>query len=262
MDNSIFNSARFGAYVRLYLGSNGRKLVLTACAMAIFFIIVNFLYILVSMIFPDKIEPNFMWDTCVEWGSVFFVMLASVAGTMMYYGMSTPSERLAEIELPASEFEKFLTWFLIYVPCFLLTLFIAFYVGDAVRVLILHWFIPGGTVCRMVAPSHLLNLGLSVYAAIFFTQSLFALGSITFHRLAFLKTLCTLFVLNSICGLAMVASIYCFFGTGGLQSRFAGQVGNLETLDTVMGICVLALSVFLQWLAYRRYKEAEIISRW
>lgn len=259
---SIFDSNRFLAYCRLYIGRNSRELILLGITLPIVFIITDTICIPLCTSMTPGVKPaDFMWSTCIGLGTLLFVLFATIAGNKMYSSMSSPKDRLTEIEIPASEFEKFLTWFLIYVACVMPVLFISFYVGDFVRVFILRCFVHGSAACRPVAPSMLRDMGTVTYAFIFLAQSLFALGSITFHKHAYLKTVCTLFVLNCICGIASALSISIFFGRFNLEPRFFSDSDNNDSSYLIAAI-ITAIAIFLQWLAYRRYKEDDTVSRW
>lgn len=271
-----FDHRRFIMFFRRYIGENGRRLLLAAIGMALVMIIVNLLELLAfswQIITATSLPHDFGWSVSTDFFIFLFSFFATISGGLMFTSMDTRGKRLVEIEIPASQIEKYLTLLIIYLPCFIIVAFIAFYIGDAVRVIILKWFTSAGGDIEMIPPVRLLSFNgtgswnksdiiqaIGVYGTAISGQSLYALGSILFHRYSYLKTLCALFVIETAAVIIVWCSMMIFFPQGNTEFRFNDIDVPLTAL--IVASFFLVISVGLQWLAYARFKEAEYVSRW
>lgn len=281
--SSLFSTFRFGALLKKYLGENGRRILMLSGSLTIIFIIITFLRYFTSFESTYQVwaqrgmtgtDP--MWGGNMEWMTFMLIVAASVAGSMMYSSMSTPAGRLATIEVPASQFEKFLVRFLIWVPLFYVIFFACFYISEFIRVAYIHLFNEGGEIAAVIPLNRFFQFRMQsecyswnpsaafevtmIYSIILLINGFFVLGGIIFNKQAYIKTLCTLFALQTILGGIAAFSGYLYF-------RGSYYMGNADESISYSGAlllagCSLAFYILLQWIAYARFKESEIINRW
>lgn len=271
-----FDYKRFSMFFKRFIGENGRRLLLAAIGMTVAMIIINLLELLVlrwQIITSTSLPREFGWSVNVSIFSFLLPFFATISGSLMFSSMDTRGKRLTEIEVPASQFEKYLTFLIIYLPCFIIISFISFYIGESVRVIILKCFTSVGKEIQILTPGRLLSFNangsmdksdilqsISIYGTVISGQSLYALGSIVFHRYSYLKTLCALFVIQTVTVIVCWCSMMLFFPHGNTELRFNDM--DYSSLGWMLAIIFLVVSVGLQWLAYARFKESEYISRW
>lgn len=289
-----FSSKRFAAYFRLYFSSYRNKLLLAASLMLA---VTTLLLILMNYNNERMYDPLYGgssyyggskdYDPFWSFEQGIFILLgaifSAIAGSWMYSTMTTKRNRLETIEIPASQFEKFLTWWLIYLPIFLATMFICFYVADILRFVWaklclehsnhIHIY-PLGNLLTFTLPPYnslyewamedsLLNLqlALTAFSSILGANAIFSLGSIFFHRLNFIKTVGVLFALLIVYGLLVAWGINVFEAADHtwVDMRYNGKsTAFTSCLFSAIGIVI----AWFYWLGYIRYKEDELIERW
>lgn len=203
---------------------------------------------------------------------VFGILSAS----RMMEGMNTKARRVSTLMLPATMTEKFLVRVLLYAVISLLAYVLAFMLADFTCSMI-YWVAYMSEFPRMdllPVSDYLVDSGHTngffrnqqdcVLAVMFFLffQSLFALGSCLWPRLAWQKTFAaalSLFVSSVLFG-ALLARIF----LDGRHVSF-GSSWDLSEDTTPYAVMYVFLSagVLFNWvLAYCRFKESEIIHRW
>lgn len=282
-----FSARRFGSYFQLYLTTNKRMLLLGAGAA----LILPFIFILITYYtdgsdfydFDRGFIPGYdrFWRQESTIFSLFVYFFMIVSGAWMFQAMRGKRERLGVIELPASQLEKFLAWWVICVPVSLLVTLLGVWIADIMRVGYMHLFTTHGSdvhfypikdiLCLPLNPRHPLDdvyasyesdgvIVLIYYSTMIAANSLFALGSILFHKLSFLKTIGALFAMWIVYIFIFIAGEDALLGTDySATSRF--------DMDSDGGFYVLsgiswALAIFFYWLSYARMKEDDIINRW
>lgn len=284
---SGFSFGRFAAYFRLYVMANRRKLLL---AMGQIFII-TFIFYIFNLYFGGRdhyatiaemggikdFDP--MWSSCNSIMLMLAFVISALAGSWMYSSVSSKHTRLMTFEIPAAQSEKFLTWWIIYVPLFIVALFVCYYLADVMRVL---WVMVGtdygdqahimpiGDLLRFTYPDpintvpQLENQGLllvSLYGWLIMLNAVFSLGSIFFHKLGFLKTMAFLFVAMIVFGIISQLGFSVFFSGDNidLTSRLDS---DSPSKIWIVGTTLAVLSAYIYWLGYARYKDTEIVNRW
>lgn len=282
-----FSFGRFAAYFRLYVMANKRKLLLAVSQILIitFILFIFGLYTggtesyetIATMGGAQGIDP--MWGSCNMIMVLISFVVAALAGSWMYSSVSAKHTRLMTFEIPAAQSEKFLTWWLIYVPGFFIAMFLCFYLADVLRVL---WImagtdygdyahiIPIGSMLTFSYPSPTDSFSQNAaqtllivmsYGVLFNLNALFSLGNIFFHKLSFLKTSACLFVLMIVFSIITQIGFKVFFPgdnielTQRISEDSAGAPWVFGTIFAIMGL-------FFYWLGYARYKETEIVNRW
>lgn len=283
--SDTFSFNRFREYFTFYVTSNKRKLILGSTLVLIitFFF---FLFILynggIDRYDYDYRENTFSgYDPFWSYGHGTTLMLAfifmALAGAMMYGAMARKKERLNTLSLPASQAEKFLTWWVIYVPLALAVILCSFWIVEVLRVVWMNLFTPYGDLAKIMPLKNLWSftypslveytsetpgkVAFIVYSLLIFCSSLFALGSILFHKISFIKTVIAIFVLGVVYSLALIIGKSAFLveGYGMAEERFDMGFSNDSYL--LFGIFIL-IGIGLYFLSYVRFREDEIINRW
>ncbi len=288
--SGFFSTARFAAYFRLYLSGSRRKLLLAVGQI----FIVTFIFMIFCYYTGSKSQyefmasqklasgPDPMWSVCNQIMLCFGVIFAAFAGSWMYSTVSSKKTRLTTFEIPASQFEKFLTWWLIYVPVFIAVILVCFFLADALRVLWIMVSSDYGQYAHLMPLKNLVTFtdpaitdsfasvtssyrveltSIMIYGIILVVNALFSLGSIYLNKLSFLKTMVILFICMVIQSI-LTSLGYNFFFSGStyeITSRFSEK-----DLSTVIFTCatIVIICSYIYWLGYARYKETEIVNRW
>lgn len=285
--NKIFALPRFMAYFRLYTKSNSRKLLLSAglifiATFSIF--LLNFYFIsddryetLADTPVPGFEGYDLMWSGCNMIISFVFVLFASMAGSMMYSSVASRRQRLVTLQIPATQLEKFLTWWIICVPVFIICSFAAFYLAEILRVLWIKMFSAYGSQAHIMPLKYMFAMqstdpvshasftntdlfltGLT-YGFVLLTNALFSLGSIVFHKMSYLKTFITLFIWTIVCGILINVGYIVLFHADPVTSA----IDTNKLSATIWSAAIqLAICAYFYWLGYRRYKETNVIDRW
>ena len=179
--------------------------------------------------------------------------------------MSSKTGRIYALMLPATSFEKYFVRWFIYTIGYLVVYYLLFLLVDVMRVCVFSVVYPEIDIITFLNPyaeivalrdDAPLGFIVSLYLLL---QSIFVLGSSLWPKYAFLKT----FTAYTILGMAFSA----FFA--GLMNLF-DRPGNSyimpelsdDTLFLIATCGVMMVTLFFWWLAYKRFKEMEVVNRW
>ena len=179
--------------------------------------------------------------------------------------MSSKTSRIYALMLPATSFEKYFVRWFIYTIGYLVVYYLLFLLVDVMRVCVFSVVYPEIDIITFINPyaeivalrdDAPLGFIVSLYLLL---QSIFVLGSSLWPKYAFLKT----FTAYTILGMAFSA----FFA--GLMNLF-NRPGNSyimpelsdDTLFLIATCGVMMVTLFFWWLAYKRFKEMEVVNRW
>ena len=179
--------------------------------------------------------------------------------------MSSKTSRIYALMLPATSFEKYFVRWFIYTIGYLVVYYFLFLLVDVMRVCVFSVIYPEIDIITFINPyaeivalrdEVPLGFVVSLYLLL---QSIFVLGSSLWPKYAFLKT----FTAYTILGMAFSA----FFA--GLMNLF-NRPGNSyimpelsdDTLFLIATCGVMMVTLFFWWLAYKRFKEMEVVNRW
>lgn len=179
--------------------------------------------------------------------------------------MSSKTSRIYALMLPATSFEKYFVRWFIYTIGYLVVYYLLFLLVDVMRVCVFSVVYPEIDIITFLNPyaeivalrdDAPLGFIVSLYLLL---QSIFVLGSSLWPKYAFLKT----FTAYTILGMAFSA----FFA--GLMNLF-NRPGNSyimpilseDTLFLIATCGVMMVTLFFWWLAYKRFKEMEVVNRW
>ena len=179
--------------------------------------------------------------------------------------MSSKTSRIYALMLPATSFEKYFVRWFIYTIGYFVVYYFLFLLVDVMRVCVFSVIYPEIDIITFINPyaeivalrdEVPLGFVVSLYLLL---QSIFVLGSSLWPKYAFLKT----FTAYTILGMAFSA----FFA--GLMNLF-DRPGNSyimpelsdDTLFLIATCGILLVTLFFWWLAYKRFKEMEVVNRW
>ncbi|MBR0042611.1 MAG: hypothetical protein IJP36_06425 [Bacteroides sp.] len=179
--------------------------------------------------------------------------------------MSSKTSRIYALMLPATSFEKYFVRWFIYTIGYLVVYYLLFLLVDVMRVCVFSVVYPEIDIITFLNPyaeivalrdDAPLGFIVSLYLLL---QSIFVLGSSLWPKNAFLKT----FTAYTILGMAFSA----FFA--GIMNLF-DRPGNSyimpelsEDACFLIATCgVMMVTLFFWWLAYKRFKEMEVVNRW
>lgn len=269
---NTFDLARFGETVRKYANENWRALAMKGGVMIGIFIVATIFIVLntkryyseayreYSSLYSEDPSSEIFW---------FLLMLAlllfgSIAASMTFGDLSTKEARLNDLTAPAAQSEKFLTRWLFYVPGFLVLFVVAGVLAELLRFGLLSAIVDCPDMVKLFTPmGNIINSnGLSnefqqIVLVFLSLQSLFMLGSILWHKAAFVKT----FLL-----LGLIAVAYFFIGYFTVVFLSLSPDSRFELTEDfwlIVAYCLTAvIVVFSHVVAWVRYKEMEIINRW
>ena len=179
--------------------------------------------------------------------------------------MSSKTSRIYALMLPATSFEKYFVRWFIYTIGYLVVYYLLFLLVDVMRVCVFSVVYPEIDIITFLNPyaeivalrdDAPLGFIVSLYLLL---QSIFVLGSSLWPKYAFLKT----FTAYTILGMAFSA----FFA--GIMNLF-NRPGNSYIMPVLsddacflIATCgILLVTLFFWWLAYKRFKEMEVVNRW
>ena len=179
--------------------------------------------------------------------------------------MSSKTSRIYALMLPATSFEKYFVRWFIYTIGYLVVYYFLFLLVDVMRVCVFSVVYPEIDIITFLNPyaeivalrdDAPLGFIVSLYLLL---QSIFVLGSSLWPKYAFLKT----FTAYTILGMAFSA----FFA--GFMNLF-NRPGNSYIMPVLsedacflIATCgILLVTLFFWWLAYKRFKEMEVVNRW
>lgn len=271
--SQIFDLNRFGLVLRRDLALNGRSLLLKALVM--FGVIVMMLLFVAYVIdYHDKgCEP--IGDVASDEIMVVFIFSAllfcSLGASDFMGDMSTPGNRLNSLMSPSSQFEKFVSRFIICIIGVTVAFFACFALADLVRVVVTRIFVwdaegleylgPFGVMSHMAAEGeHDVMSPKSVFWSILLcNQASFVLGNTIWPKGSFVKTFAAYTVIQFIMAVVAIVSFRIFLG-GHLQ----GYSVDLHPEDYKFGVSVISSAVWILFClitSYFRMRESEIIQR-
>lgn len=277
--NQTFDFGRFGAYMRKYVAEN-RTPLLTLGAIALFLPMVLINLTIYAFGWGTWQAPFSVADYDFNWRYeiIFFLVLlyimAMISGARLYSSLATKQSRIALFGCPASNLEKSLAGFLIYVVGFFIVAYAGGLLADAVRVWIGRAFFADS---MNPAPLYLPFHGLFFFGEmpavesyissplgnIFFLQAVFILGTTVWPRHSVVKTVIFGMVFNIVVSTLAGWGYFLFF-----HGHAALRLENVDMSVTPAGAAALIFgleaifTIGLYLLSYFRFKEWEVIQRW
>ncbi len=198
--------------------------------------------------------------------TMLFFAFGAISASMMFRNMNSKESRLATLMNPASQLEKYIARWLIFIPGFVAVYFLFGYIADFVRYIIYVGIIPAD-----IHPVRLISIGdvfkqhladewnivLMMFCII---QSFFALGSSVWPRNSLVKT----FIALAVIGIA-----YIFIGIWTVdlmiddEVRTGWRIYRGDDISPLwLWIPTVTMCIINYTVAYFRFRESEIIERW
>ncbi|MBE6283729.1 MAG: hypothetical protein E7098_05245 [Mediterranea massiliensis] len=179
--------------------------------------------------------------------------------------MSSKTGRIYALMLPATSFEKYFVRWFIYTIGYLVVYYLLFLLVDVMRVCVFSVIYPEIDIITFLNPyAEIVALRddapwgfiVSLYLLL---QSIFVLGSSLWPKYAFLKTF-TAYTILGMAFTAFFAGIMNLFDRPG-NSYIMPELSD-DTLFLIATCGVMMVTLFFWWLAYKRFKEMEVVNRW
>ena len=284
--NQTFSGARFASYFRLYTGENARQLAIYAASVPIIMTVLMILPMVLTWFsvynqdysyreFLDastKYDPQWTWAVSVA--GICFGIFVVLTGNVFYQSMFGKNRRLATLAVPASQFEKWLTYAIVYGLGFIVVYVFSFFLSDAVRVLLGKCFAKHSEMVMMLHVGSYLDtlfsltenggwwITLMVLGSAWFYYCIFALGSILWSKTHFFKTILAMLAVQVVVSTLVSAVMMLYFAHAhNVDMRFDLDP-SMTGLVVVAYALVFAVCSFITWLAYCRFKDSEIVNRW
>lgn len=266
--SQIFNWNRYTDTLRHDLMLNGKSLLLKGLLM-----LAVTTTIMLIVTWPDEIYnhgishlgiPNQAHNLFAVFkfcGMVFCCLGAS----LFMENMTTRGERLNSITLPASLLEKFAVRWTICIFGVTAAFFVAFTLGDLIRVFILRCYFPELEGFTVVGPWGVLPLSGTWYlpvTGLMTCQATYILGSTIWPKHSFLKTFGAMFAIGVV--FSIIFSSVASFSLENLNYyNTSVEANDVELImEKAWLIGTICWTAFCYIVAYMRAGESEIINRW
>lgn len=274
--NNTFSLTRMWKYLQLFLAINRKNFL--ARSGALFALLVCFLGIVPWMFQSYRFASPFdtMWTYVRFVFTLVFVIFSALNGGLFYRALGRKGSRITTLTLPASNLEKFCSWFLVYIVGFTALFFVEFFVADFLRVAIAQLYaVPGATV-EMLPPSLVFITpydlsSVSPFAAstltfvsILTAQSFYVLCSSIWPRNGVLGGIAFLMIFSFVINIIAISSFFLFLNG---KPEFRSWIyflsdGISSTLFTILTAISIIQATGFYLLSYLRFKEMETINRW
>ena len=277
--NNTFDIKRFSLVMGKDFQENWKRYGLQFLTM--FGIIAVILFLLSGSIYKNISQIQGYWidvnvSLLILTCPLFFGFGVMFASTLME-PMRSKTKRTAYLMNPASNFEKYLSRWLIVTVVYIIAFFVALWFADLLRVAFFSVRYPEIDV-------NMLNFGKLIgtdgvfpdnylfcmcIILFLFCHSLCVLGSTFWEKNSFIKTFAALIVI--VFGFIMLSrwTILAFYGGFNqfgnvLSSIIDGNVIAISDNNLTMAItCVFVFFTLINWaIAFFRFRESEIIKRW
>lgn len=291
--NDIFSSTRFLNYVKLHVGENKKKLLQWVLAIAGLMIFAAVIYPLMKGVYtyPSKGEdPMWLKEMSMFWAFLFFLVVSTAASSFISY--DSKLKRISALSFPASTFEKFLTYILIYGVVVYVLYFISMILADYLRVLIAPIYAAPGCTIEPMPLKYFFSFGedftyemssgdvvfnkntllvcMIAFSGLITLQAFFFLMASIWPKATFRKGFLaligmsigfnTILFLSFNLALKIYGHVWVF--------RFEDMFRHLDQYISFEGflasgyIIGIVVSLGMYLLAYYRFKEMESIERW
>jgi len=278
--NNVFNWKRFILVLMKDVKENGRSRLIRHLAItgtiAALFVWMGIQAYEDFYLYPRMVSYDLFWPTVEPLYFLGFLVFGCITASLLFGNMTTKAEKHQVLTLPASDLEKFLSRWLIYMVIYPLLFIVSLEIADAIRVLILNPFFGKDQLVSLFPLSILwgnrpeeMNTMVGEYQEFMILAgfycilaSAFALGSAIWHKNAAAKTLLVGLIILLCFAFMGYLLIECIFND---QRNFGEGVNiNLSKgpwlyITLFIEACI---TLVLNILTYFRFKESEIIERW
>lgn len=284
ISTTCFDTDRWLKYFGLYVSTNRTQLILSSAVMLAVMLIVTTLIFPISL--PQYAELTKITDdyptytlsaiNLYSYALYYFVMFTGLvlSASFMFSSVHGKDKAFNTLVVPATQFEKWLTFFAIYIIGFWVVFAISMCLTEGYRLFVTA--ISGYDTthaAQFLSPVSLLtnmhddnpDLCAFIYSvAISFTlllQACYALGSIYFRRFSFVVTSLVLGAMSFLVPMIITVSYMAFFGDNATEPRFEWIKDELN-MSWVVSTAGTVIIAAMYMLGYRRYRKTEIINKW
>ena len=276
--NNTFNIKRFGLVLKKDFQEKWKKYGIQFLTM---FGITTVIFIFFFNDYPRDYSDSDNKELLLIASLLFLVFGVIYASTLMET-MQEKTKRIAYLMIPASDFEKFFSRWLIVTVGYAIAFFIALWLADVIRVAFWSYHFPDSDTqfldfSRLVNPKEKNNFRdyaffskaffgycISFYALL---QSLFILGATFWEKSSFIKTFSAIVIVVILflyLNWLMIKIVHHDLDNFGwiLDTVFPKKVGVAENVIILTVTCILNFFTLLFWaIAFFRFRESEIIKR-
>jgi len=276
--NNIFSFRRFGLILSKDFQENWKKYVLQFLTLfGIMAVILTWPYYNRYQYLPNDYEHDNM--QLLRIASFLFLGFGIFFASTMMDSMREKTLRISYLTIPVSNFEKFISRWLLVSIGYIIVFFTALWFADAFRVTVLSYKYPElsfgfldfskliNTVSNDYSNYHafpntpVFTLCISIYALF---QSLFILGSTFWEKASFIKTFSAI---------AVIVLLFLFLNRGVIEisyndlDSFNNSMNNITYDLSEKTVLLFFASIFgfftlVNWvIAFFRFRESEIIKR-
>ena len=136
MKSPTFDTTRFSKYFTCYTATNSRRLWLYAAIILITWLLVCILPPVMTLFssYSYDLPADPAWETEGTWAFLLLMLFTGLSGAMFYSSFNPRGARVQVLTAPASSFEKFLTWFIIYFFGMIAVFYASAFIADLIRV--------------------------------------------------------------------------------------------------------------------------------
>ena len=195
--------------------------------------------------------------------------------------MNSKLKKISYLVSPSSNFEKYLTRWIIVTVAYIISFFIAMWIADALRVAICSVRFPNLDIAfvdltKLVHPGNYKYQDgyffskevFIVYISVYFLfQSFFVLGSTFWEKSSFIKTFTAMALIVLVYILICRWAILLFYGEldafGNVMDSFEPDKIDFEKeKNAIIAACVISIFTLTNWVfTFFRFRESEIIKR-
>lgn len=293
MTNQIFSPKRFADYFKLFIGENWKKLLTTTASLVGSLIVVQTLLPpLTGCYDPGQnfgpIDPMWHKSFVILWIMIFVSVVTWSGSLLLSY--RSKNRRFSLLTLPASNCEKFLTYFLIYIIGIYVIFFFGMELGNYLRVWTAPLYAANDAIIQPLPLKYFLTFGRSyilehrdgltfspealefsmikmntmiaiTLGSLFILQSVFALCSTIWPKSGTRNGILVVVILLILSSILINLGRGIFFGGTPITERF-DFYNYHDILLTIHCIGTAVICLILYGIAYLRFKELETINRW
>ncbi|MCM1028637.1 MAG: hypothetical protein NC342_07265 [Pseudoflavonifractor sp.] len=240
----------FSLSLRKYIGDNRRHLILNLAGIAAAWFFFGFFMALSGSGGGD--------------GQIVVLIIASgIAATVFaansFSSMKATPGRISTLMLPAAPIHKFMARWCVAVPMALVVLLLAFWEAELVRLALWPIFNESAPSLITVYLSTTNNPLIIFIAPMALAQATFFLGAIVWPRLSFVKTMVATWVLGMLFSIALAIGIQHMSDNIGHTDNIGYTHLNEDLFLTLYSVGCIAISAWLYFLAYIRFRESDIV---
>lgn len=272
VSDTFFSWSRFANYFKKVLVEDRKRLlqrIITVFGLLMLFTAIisesGYQRYLKSMAlgFTSEIDPAF--DGLMPLFIMGLYIGCVLSASFIMEPMGSKTGRIYTLMLPATSFEKYFVRWFIYTIGYLVAYYLLFLLVDAIRVGVFSMIYPEIDTITFINPyAEIISLRdevpLGFMASIyFFAQSFFVLGSSLWPKHAFLKTFTAFTILSMVISAFAAGSMNLFYRPG--YTYILPQLSN-DVWYSIISCGLMLLTLLFWWLAYKRFKEMEVVNRW